>query len=329
MGEPVPIRGYSTERLTVDSVEIVRLTDNSRSIELSIAPSIGNIAYDMRVHGQPILVSPGSLSEWKAKPTNLGIPLLAPWANRIDGDAYWANGKQYLLNPHLENLRRDPNGLPIHGLLLFASDWRVVRIQADESHAEATSRLEFWKRPEWMAQFPFAHSIEMTHRLSDGALEVRISIENHSLEPMPLCVGFHPWYQIPDSPRDSWKVHFHVRDHYTPSSKLTPTGETKPANLPDEFKLVGRQFDDVFGGVDSADVFSVESGGRRISVHFGPKFRIAVIYAPQTKNVICFEPMTAITNAFNLAHAGLCDYLPSIPPGEIWTESFWIRADGF
>lgn len=331
MAEPAPIaRNYAAERLTVDSVEIVRLTDQSRSIELSIVPSVGNIAYDLRVRDTPILVNPtAKLSDWKANPSNLGIPFLAPWANRIDGDTYWANGKKYLLNPHLGNLRRDPNGLPIHGLLLFAPDWRVLRMEAGESYAEVSSRLEFWRNPEWMAQFPFAQSIELTHRLADGVLEVQTSIENLSTEPMPLCVGFHPWYQIPDSPRDSWTVHVPVREHYKVSSSTIPTGETEPANLPDRFQLSGRQFDDVFRRADSTDEFWVEAEGRRISVRFGPKFPVAVVYAPQTKNLICFEPMTAITNAFNLAHAGLFQDLPATPPGETWTESFWIRADGF
>src|ERR1035437_1297233 len=53
-------------------------------------------------------------------PRLCGVPFLAPWANRLDGDAYWANGKRYLLNPNLGNVRRDGNQKPIHGLLGFS-----------------------------------------------------------------------------------------------------------------------------------------------------------------------------------------------------------------
>lgn len=321
---------YNAERLTVDSVEVVRLTDAEHAVELSICPSIGNIAYDLRVHGKPILLAPPApLSEWKAKPSQAGIPFLGPWANRIDGDAYWVNGKKYHLNPDLGNLRRDPNGLAIHGLLLFAPDWIVVRLYADEGVALVTSRLYFSKHPQWMAQFPFAHTIEMTHRLAGGVLEISTAIENHSIEPLPLCIGFHPWYQIPDCSRDQWTVHLPVRKHYQLSSRLVPTGETEPVNLPDPVALAGRKLDDVFGDVNHADEFWVEGAGRRISVRFGEKFPVAIAYAPEDRNVICFEPMTAVTNAFNLAHAGIYKNLPVIPPGEIWKESFWIRASGF
>ena len=321
---------YSAQSANVDSIEIVRLADAGRHMEVSIATSVGNIAYDMQVNGKPILLRPSAtLSEWKAKPSQAGIPFLAPWANRLDTDSYWANGRKYLLNPDAAALRRDGNGLAIHGLLLFASDWQVTVRKADDQGAEVTSRLDFWKHPEWMAQFPFAHSIEMTYRLAGGVLEVRTAIENHSREPMPLCIGFHPWYQIPDCPRDRWKVHVPVRDHYTLSDKFIPTGETTPVQLPDPTPLAGRQLDDVFGGVNSSDEFWVEGNGARISVRYGSKYPIAVVYAPQAKNVICFEPMTAVTNAFNLAHAGLYGGLESIQPGERWVESFWIRPSGF
>jgi aldose 1-epimerase len=321
---------YSAKTLTVDSVEIVRLMDGAHRTELSICPSVGNIAYDMKVNGKPILMPPaGSLAEWKAKPSQAGIPFLAPWANRMEPDTYWANGKSYRLNPETGNLRRDPHGLAIHGLLLFASDWQVVRLHTDDRGAEVTSRLEFGKHPEWMAHFPFAHTIEMTYRLSDGVLEVRTTIENHSKDPMPLAIGFHPWYQIPDVPRNEWTLRLPVRTHYVLSDKLVPTGETKPADPPDAFPLAGRQVDDVFGGVSSSEEFFVEGKGRRISVRFGPKFPIAVVYAPQSRDVVCFEPMTGITNAFNLHQAGLYKDLQSILPAAKWTESFWVRASGF
>ena len=321
---------YSAEKQIVDAIETIRLADSAHTLQVSICPSVGNIAYDMRVHGQPILSSPpGSLAEWKAKPSQAGIPFLAPWANRLDSDGYWANGKRYHLNPDVIALRRDANGLPIHGLLLFASAWQVMHLTADDQAAEAVSRLEFWRHPDWMAQFPFAHTIQMTHRLSGGVLEVRTAIENLSSEPMPLVIGFHPWYQMPGAPRDQWQVRVPVREHYLLSPQLTPTGETEPANLADPTPLAGRQLDDVFGGVDHDREFSLEAAGRKIAVSYGPKFPIAIVYAPQTRAVVCFEPMTGLTNGFNLAHQGRFPNLQSIAPGDTWTESFWIRASGF
>src|SRR5437870_5704341 len=146
-------------------------------MRVSLAPSIGNIAFEFSVHGKNILWFPfPGPDELKAAPVLCGIPFLAPWANRINGESYWANEKKYTLNPALGNLRRDSNLLPIHGLLLFSPAWRLVAVEADADSASATSRLEFWQHPELMAQFPFAHVLTMTHRLRNGSLEVETTV---------------------------------------------------------------------------------------------------------------------------------------------------------
>lgn len=324
---------YSASRTNVDSIEVIRLTDAKRQIEVSVAPPLGNNAYDMSVKGNKILWSPyQSLGELKTKPTQLGNPFLAPWANRIDQTAYFVNGKKYLLNPELKNFRFDAFQQPIHGLLVYAP-WAVVALKSDDHGAEVTSRLEFYKNPEWMAQFPFAHTLEMTYRLADGALEVETVLENHAREPLPVSLGYHTYYQVPGVARDQWKVHLAARDHLTLSPKLTPTGERKPVAFGDPTGLGGTQLDDVFSNLIRDDrgraEFWVEGGGKKISVLYGPKYTVSVVYAPQGRDFICFEPMTAVTNAFNLAHAGVYKELQSVAPGAKWRESFWIRPSGF
>ena len=39
--------------------------------------------------------------------------------------------------------------------------------------------------------------------------------------------------------------------------------------------------------------------------------------------------VVGITNAFNLANKGIYRELQTIPPGESWEESYWIRPSGF
>jgi aldose 1-epimerase len=251
----------------------------------------------------------------------------------LDQDAFYANGKKYLLNPELGNLRRDWNQLPIHGLLFSSPHWTVTRLEADGESARVTSRLEFWRYPDLMAQFPFAHAVEMTYRLAGGALEVETVLENQASEPMPVGVGYHPYFQLPDTPRDQWKVHVAAREHVELLPNLTPTGARSPVTLPDPAPLATTSLDDVFTnlvrGKNERPEFWVEGGGRRISVIYGPKYTVAVVFAPPGKDFICFEPMSAITNGFNLAHTGVYKELQSIPPGGTWRESFWIVPEGF
>jgi aldose 1-epimerase len=312
------------------ATEVIRLSEAAGEVEVSIAPSIGNMAFEMKVRGRNILSFPfPTLEEMRDAHALCAIPFLAPWANRIDGDAYWANGKKCHLNPDLGNLRRDAHGLPIHGLLNHSPLWKVI----DRGPARLSSRIEFWRHPDLMAQFPFAHDLTMTHRLSNGELEVETVIENHAAEPMPVAVGYHPYFRLHDSPRDDWRAHIAARDHVILNDRLTPTGAVEPVGLSDPHPLRSAPLDDVFTTLvrdtDGRARFWVEGAKERITVAYGPKYTVAVVFAPPGKDFICFEPMSAVTNAFNLAHEGAYDGLQTVPPGGTWKESFWISTSNF
>jgi aldose 1-epimerase len=322
---------YSVRQSVVDGVEVVQLADSTGGVEVSIATAVGNMAYELKSGGKNFLWFPfNSPAELRAKPTLCGIPFLAPWANRIDGDTYWANGKQYRLNFDLGNFRRDGHQKPIHGLLNYSPLWQRVAADADANSAWVSSRLEFFRHPEMMAQFPFAHTITMTHRLASGALEVETAIENHSTEPMPLAIGFHPYFCVHDAPRDAWKVHLAARDHLVLNDALIPTGERKPIEFADPYPVIQQPLDDVFSGLvrdaDGRARFYLQGARQRVTVAYGPRYPVAVVYAPAGRDYVCFEPMAGPTNVYNLAHAGQYDALQSVPPAATWRESFWITV---
>ncbi len=331
-------QNYTATQTSDHGIPIVRLNDAARGVEVSIAPSIGNRAYEMKVHGKNILYFPNSdLAELQKQPDLNGIPFLAPWANRLNEPGFWANGKKYVFNMNLGNVRNDNRGLPIHGMLSGSGLWHVTEVAADRQSAHATSRLEFWKYPDLMAQWPFAHEYEMTYRLASGVLEIRLTVSNLGSEPMPLAIGFHPYYRIPDIPRDEWTAHLPARKMVVADDRVIPTGEFKPVDLPNPLPLKGRTLDtgftDLERDADGRAHFSIESGGKKVETLFGPKYPVAVIWEPapppgQTRDFICFEPMTAITSGVNLQHEGKYPALQSVPAGGKWTESFWVRASG-
>ena len=105
--------------------------------------------------------------------------------------------------------------------------------QPDAQGAWVTTRLEFYRVPIYMAQFPFAHTLTMTYRLSAGELEVRTRIDNLSTEPMPVTIGFHPYFQLTDSNRSDWTLSVPARTHWLldnrPESR-TPSEPPRPAS---------------------------------------------------------------------------------------------------
>jgi aldose 1-epimerase len=290
---------------------VIRIEDHGNSV--AIDPNFGNNANSFVVGEREFLWTP---KPWTA-PALGGVPFLAPWANRLDPVSFVANGNRYVLNPELGNLRFDSHHLPIHGLLAFASGWKIER----QERSSVTSRLEFWRFPKWMAQFPFAIAIEMTHRLSRATLQVETAIENLSAEPVPVCVGFHPYFQLPDSPRDSWRVRIAARQRVGLSPKLTPTDERTPVAV-NPVALRGTELDSVFTDL-TGEEFAIEGPDQRLIVRFGPRYPVAIIYAPAGKSFACIEPMSALTNALN----GPESALQHIAPGDTWRESFWISIE--
>ena len=171
-------QNYSARKTSDHGIIVIRLADAASGVEVSILPSVGNQVSEMKVHGKNILYFPATdLAEFQKHPILSGIPFLAPWANRLNEEAFWANGKKYTFNMTLGNVR---GPIPIHGLLTSSDLWEVMDVAADQKSAHTTSRLQFWKHPELMAQWPFAHEYEMTYRLAGGMLEVKLAVTNLS-----------------------------------------------------------------------------------------------------------------------------------------------------
>jgi len=323
----------AASRYTVTSTpDRVELRDRATDTVVSVAPQVGNMAFSMKVKGHEALWWPyASVADFKAKPEMSGIPFIAPWANRLDEQSFYASGVRYPFDMTLGNVR---GAIPIHGFVTTTDKWHVVEAKATSSAAWVTSRLEFFREPAWMKQWPFAHAIEMTYRLQEGVLEVTLSIANMSAAPMPVAVGFHPYFQLTDSARDDWTIAIGARMHWKLAPNKVPTGETEPIERvfpnPHAAPLRDYDLDDVFSDLERDDkgraTLTVSGKSQRVSVQFGRNYRAAVVWAPKGRPFICFEPMAGITDAVNLAYRGMYRELQSVAPGATWRESFWIAA---
>jgi aldose 1-epimerase len=328
-------KNYTAEQTSDHGVSIVRLKDAAHGVQVSVAPSIGNRVYEMKVHGKDILYSPfANAAEFQQRPRQGGLPFLAPWADILNDQGFWANGKHYSFNMTLGNVSGER---PIHGLLIISPHWQVTEVGADSKSAHVTSRLQFWKYPDMMAQWPFAHEYEITYKPANGVLEVKTTVTNLSTEPMPLVLGFHSYFQIPDIPRDEWIAHIPARIHVIPGEHNIPTGEMRPLDIPNPFPLRGMRLDEGFTDLErdaeGRAHFWIEAGGRTVETLFGPKYSVATIWLPpeqegRPRQFICFEPLATIISGVNLAHEGKWSGLQTVPLGGKWTESFWVRSTG-
>ena len=269
-------------------VDVVQLRDAKTDTVVSILTGVSN-AYEMVVKGENVLRMPfQSVDEMRARPGLNGIPLLAPFANRLDEQAFYANGRKYNFDMELGNVR---GAIPMHGYLSGTNMWKLVEAKADASGAWVTNRLDFYRNPQYMKQFPFAHTLTMTYRLSDGVLEVRTRIDNLSTEPMPVAIGFHPYFQLTDSLRNDWTLSVGAKTHWLLAQTKIPTGETEttekffggdPHAVPLS-RFASQEIDDVFTDLERdpqgrASV-SVKGVRQELEVVLGPNFKAVLVYS--------------------------------------------------
>jgi galactose mutarotase-like enzyme len=213
---------------------------------------------------------------------------------------------------------RDPNGLPIHGLMAGASEWHVAYVSGGAEEASLGARFDWPQEGELAAAFPFPHAVEIDVRLRGTELTITTTITATGEFAVPVSYGFHPYFRLPNVSRRSWKIEAPVSEHVVLNEHSLPTGEREPGQKVSGV-LGDRTFDDVYADVPAGAVFAVAGGGRRIEVEFSYGFPVAVIYAPEDDDVICFEPMTAPTNAMIDRPAELCVLEPAEQHRSRWS----------
>jgi aldose 1-epimerase len=103
--------------------------------------------------------------------------------------------------------------------------------------------------------------------------------------------------------------------------KMIPNGEREPFEGY-AGELGDRLFDDGFTELPEQPEFMLAGGGRRITVTLLEGYPYAQVYAPADREVVCFEPMTAPTNAL-ASGAGL----RLVQPGKSLTAAFSIGVE--
>ena len=295
-------------------MHIVTLQDPSSELEAQFVPDAGMIGISLTDSGVELLGQRRGLDAYVANGKTMGIPILYPWANRLGANTYTAEGTTVTLTAGEHGVRTDPNGLPIHGVLAAYPNWRVTH----ESANELTAEVDFGDQ-ELLASFPFPHRLALTVSLFERTLRVRTSVTPSGEKAVPLCFGFHPYLRLPDVPRDQWIIETPPLRHLKLDERGLPTEEAtlQPASTE---PLGDKAFDDGYDEVAEGAVFAVSGGGRRIAVHFEEGYPAAQVFAPPGEDVVCFEPMTAPTDA--LRRGGY----RTAEPGDWGIAQFSIRV---
>jgi aldose 1-epimerase len=267
--------------------DVVALADTTGKMNVEVATSLGK-AWKIQVNGQNLVRTSPSLEAFEANSGLNGIPLLAPFANRLDETAFYANGKKYTFDPGINNVR---GPIPSTGYVNGSKAWQLVEFKADGKSAWVTCRLDFYKIPEFIKQFPFAHTITITYRVSEGTLEVHTRLDNLSSQPMPAVIGFHPIYELPDGNRDDWTVSVDAKTHWIEIPERLPTGETQPienffnadkdrtAVKLKNYALIDDVFTDLVRDANGRATMRLMYNGKELDETLGPKFKTVLLWS--------------------------------------------------
>ena len=275
-------------------------------------PDLGMTGVSLRHRGGEHLALPGGLDALRGGHTS-GLPLLAPWANRLSGRRYRAAG----VAVDLEGLSLpiDGNGPPIHGFLVGHPGWAVERLETRGGTARLRAALDV-DAP----AFPFPHRIEVTAGASESQLRVDTTVVPTGRRSVPLAFGWHPYLRLPGTVRSRWRLCLPARRHLALDGRGIPTGEARREAA--EVGPIGRRsFDDGYGlGRDRR--LSIENDvGRSIELWCGPTYPFAQVWVPPGKPFVALEPMVAPTNA-------LADGLaPVVAPGDSFTAAFTLTLE--
>jgi aldose 1-epimerase len=296
--------------------QTLTLSSADGGTEAQVVPEANMLCCSLRHHGTELLDQGGGVQAYLERGKTMGIPLLYPWANRLDGWHYNVAGKEVTLPVGDPRILRDPGGLPIHGVLPGLLRWDADQSETGDG---AGARLA-WTSPELLELFPFAHELRLDVRVRAGELAIATTVIATGDDTVPVSFGYHPYLRLPDLPRASWRVELGAFSRLLLDARMIPSGEREAVRAR-AFELGARSLDDAFAELDDPARFRAGADHASLTVEFHRGYRYAQVYAPPDKDFICFEPMTAPANALRSG-----DGLSLVRPGQEYLAEFSVAA---
>jgi galactose mutarotase-like enzyme len=330
----------------VNPAELTPLTlrDEQAQLEATFLPGAGMLCSSLRHRGVELLAQNRGVEAYVERGKTMGIPLLYPWANRLAAFDFTVAGRVVAVPHDTARVALDNRGLPIHGVIGGRMAWEPTTVPGRDEQAPAgapdggesqvpiaapvgpdarsLAALLSWSeaRGELFEVFPFRHDLRYEASLDDGRLEIAVTVHACGQDTVPVAFGFHPYFSLPGSPRERWRVELPAMRTLVLDDHQIPTGPGE--ELPSQaFELAEREFDDGFDAVPAHARFAVEAGDRRLELELVEGYPCAQVYAPRPGEFICFEPMTAPANALRSGN-----HLRLLAPGESCRARFAVSC---
>jgi aldose 1-epimerase len=297
-------------------MDTIRVAADGITVEIS--PLFGAIwRFEVAIDGRtvPLMRSPGP--DAPAVATSACCFPMVPFGNRVRGNRFTFEGRDYVLEP---NVDWDPHYLHGDG---WISRWQVDR--ATESSL-ALSLVHGASR-----QSPYVYVSHQTFEIVDRALVTTLSVTNRGACALPFGIGWHPFFPSTEGTtlRASSSNYWEEGKGWLPTERraLPPDLDFNTLrHLPAHWVNNG------FEGWDGQARIDWPDHGIALDIDADPLFSRYFVFVSDTKfdpsfrgDFFCFEPMSHSADGHHLPDGG---NLKRLPPGETLSGTIRWKISG-
>lgn len=266
----------------------------------------------------------------------IGGAVLIPYANRIRGVLSEDRrsieteilGKKVRLPANAGGRNQGAEQYAMHGLML-ASRMDDVRRETTGERDRVTATCQ---AGDFDHQWLSSAEISCENVLTSDAFEIIITARNVGDEPLPMGIGWHPYFELPSGKREQGRLRIPARRRVLVNNydEVLPTGYVVPlAGSSYDFSIPGGKaagnffLDDCFVDLDrSADgnvtaeiIFPEASYGLRV-IATSPQIKAIQVYAPPDRNFFVIEPQFNWADPFGRQWGSEDTGMAILAPGE-------------
>ena len=234
-------------------------------------------------------------------PTEMSCFPLIPFSNRIRNGRFSFQGKQIKM---LTNFPPEVHTIHGHG---WKAPWTVSEVK------ENRAVLAYQHFPD---EWPFPYLVRKVLELNGPSLTVTLQITNNGKSAMPAGMGLHPYFvrtPLATITAKTEKMCVNDSENMPLGLELVPETELLKKGL----IVTQKALDNLFTGWNREALISWPEWNTNLKIFTDAPLNFLMIYTPADADFFCVEPVSNMTDAFNMmAHQDSGHGTKILSPGE-------------
>jgi galactose mutarotase-like enzyme len=266
----------------------------------------------------------------------IGGAILLPFANRIrgklspDGKTITAIVAQKTLTLPANWSGNNPGAErhSIHGLIRRSQFQNVTTNDGDHDSTVSAILHAGNFDGHWLSET----DVQVETTLSHAALEIGVTAKNVGHEPLPMGIGWHPYFVLPSGDRQQVRLHLpsdtravmnNYDDTFTTGQRVPVKGTAYDFSVPGGRPLGALFLDDNFSNLerrgDGSTVSEIIDPAAKYGLRLitlSPQIQSIQVYAPLQKKFVAVEPQFNLPDPYNKNWGGINTGMVLLQPGQ-------------